>query len=70
LSKIRRECRCHPKRYQHRWLDPHLRAEQPVITIEAIKKAYDRERLQAIVVDVKASRTSVAITTIFPAQTR
>lgn len=40
--------------------------EQPVITIMAIKKAYSRERLQGIVVDTKATRNSVAITTSFP----
>jgi hypothetical protein len=40
--------------------------EQPVITIQAIKKSYDRKRLQAIVVDVKASQDHVAITTSFP----
>ncbi len=39
---------------------------QAVITIEAIKKAYDRERLQAIVVDVKATRDQVVITTSVP----
>jgi hypothetical protein len=42
---------------------------QPVIAIEAIKKAYDRERLQAIVVDVKASRDQVVITTSVPPRT-
>ncbi|MFZ1218266.1 MAG: hypothetical protein WAO00_03190 [Chthoniobacterales bacterium] len=40
--------------------------EQPVITIQAIKKAYSAERLQGIVVDTKATRSSVAITTSFP----
>jgi hypothetical protein len=41
-------------------------AEQPVISIQAIKKAYKAERLQGIVVDVKASRGSVVITTTLP----
>jgi hypothetical protein len=41
-------------------------AEQPVISIQAIKKAYKPERLQGIVVDVKASRGSVAVTTTLP----
>jgi hypothetical protein len=41
-------------------------AEQPVITIQAIKKAYKRERLQRIVVSVKADHSSVAITTSLP----
>src|SRR2546421_2694026 len=41
-------------------------AEAPQIVIQAIKKAYTRERLQGIVVDVKATRNSVAITTSFP----
>jgi hypothetical protein len=41
-------------------------AEQPVVLIQAIKKAYNAERLQGIVVDVKASRGSVVITTSFP----
>jgi hypothetical protein len=41
-------------------------AEKPEVTIQAIKKAYDRERLQQIVVDVKATRNNVAITTSFP----
>jgi hypothetical protein len=41
-------------------------AEEPVILIQAIKKAYTPERLQGIVVDVKANRGSVAITTSFP----
>lgn len=41
-------------------------AEQPVVLIQAIKKAYNAERLQGIIVDVKASRGSVAITTSFP----
>src|SRR6478736_4019860 len=40
-------------------------AEQPVITVEAIKRAYDPERLEAIVVDVKASRDHVEVTTKF-----
>jgi len=41
-------------------------AGAPRILIQAIKKAYTRERLQGIVVDVKAARNSVAITTSFP----
>jgi hypothetical protein len=41
-------------------------AEQSVITIQAIKKAYKADRLQGIVVDVKANRGSVAITTSYP----
>src|SRR5437763_4034687 len=41
-------------------------AEAPRILIQAIKKAYTRERLQGIVLDVKAARNSVAITTSFP----
>src|SRR6476469_7533105 len=43
-------------------------SDQPVISIQAIKKAYNRERLQGIVVDVKASRSSVAITTVTPSR--
>jgi hypothetical protein len=41
-------------------------ADAPQISIQAIKKAYTRERLQGIVVDVKATQNSVAITTSFP----
>jgi hypothetical protein len=41
-------------------------AEAPEITIQAIKKAYAPDRLQGIVVDVKATSNSVAITTSFP----
>jgi hypothetical protein len=41
-------------------------ADGPEISILAIKKAYTSERLQGIVVDVKATRNSVAIATIFP----
>lgn len=41
-------------------------AEQPVITVQAIKKAYNAERLQGIRVDTKASPKSVTITTSFP----
>jgi hypothetical protein len=41
-------------------------ADEPEIRIQAIKKAYDRERLEAIVVDVKATQSGVAITTTFP----
>ena len=41
-------------------------AEGPGITIRAFKKAYTEERLRGIVVDVKATRSKIAITTIFP----
>jgi hypothetical protein len=41
-------------------------SEEPEIRIQAIKKAYDRERLESIVVDVKATQSGVAITTTFP----
>ena len=41
-------------------------ADKPEIVIQAIKKAYNSERLQAIVVDVKASQSGVVITTRFP----
>jgi hypothetical protein len=41
-------------------------ADKPEIRIQAIKKAYDAQRLQAIAVDVKATQHSVAITTAFP----
>ena len=41
-------------------------ADQPVISIQAIKKAYNKERLAGIVVDVKATPNSVAISTSFP----
>jgi hypothetical protein len=41
-------------------------ADTPQISIQAIKKAYTRERLQGIVVDVKATQNSVAISTSFP----
>lgn len=41
-------------------------AEAPEISIQAIKKAYTHERLQGIVVEVKATANSVAITTSFP----
>src|SRR2546423_9282775 len=41
-------------------------ANQAGISIQAIKKAYSAERLRGIVVDVKASQRSVAITTSFP----
>jgi hypothetical protein len=41
-------------------------AEGPGITIRAFKKAYTEERLRGIVVDVKATRSSIAITTNFP----
>ena len=41
-------------------------ADKPEIRIQAIKKAYDQERLRAIMVGVKATQNSVAITTSFP----
>ena len=41
-------------------------ADKPQILIQAIKKAYNKERLQGIVVDVKASQSGVAITTTYP----
>jgi hypothetical protein len=41
-------------------------ADEPAIRFLAIKKAYTAERLQGIVVDVKASRDAVAITTTIP----
>jgi hypothetical protein len=41
-------------------------ADKPEILIQAIKKAYNTERLQGIVVDVKASQSGVAITTTYP----
>jgi hypothetical protein len=41
-------------------------ADVPAITIQAIKKAYTSERLQGIIVDVKATRNSVSIATTFP----
>jgi hypothetical protein len=41
-------------------------ADEPAIRFLAIKKAYSAERLQGIVVDVKASRDAVAITTTIP----
>jgi hypothetical protein len=41
-------------------------ADGASISIQAIKKAYTMEHLQGIVVDVKATRNSVAITTSFP----
>lgn len=41
-------------------------AEQSVVTVQAIKKAYNAERLRGIFVDTKASPKSVAITTSFP----
>jgi hypothetical protein len=40
--------------------------DKPEISILAIKKAYTSERLKGIVVDVKATPTSVAIGTTFP----
>ena len=41
-------------------------AEAPRILIQAIKKAYSRERLDGIVVDVKASPNDVTVTTTIP----
>ena len=41
-------------------------AEEPVITVQAIKKAYNADRLKGIRVDTKATQKSVAITTSFP----
>jgi hypothetical protein len=41
-------------------------AEEPVVTVQAIKKAYNAERLRGILVDTKATPKSVAITTSFP----
>ena len=41
-------------------------AETPVVRFQAIKKAYNAERLQGIIVDVKASRSRIAITTSLP----
>lgn len=41
-------------------------AEGPGVTVRAFKKAYTEERLRGIVVDVKATRSSIAITTSFP----
>src|SRR6476469_1446264 len=41
-------------------------AEEPVVTVQAIKKAYDAERLKGILVDTKATPTGIVITTSFP----
>ncbi|HZE13295.1 MAG TPA: hypothetical protein VE086_06035 [Chthoniobacterales bacterium] len=41
-------------------------ADEPAIRFLAIKKAYTAERLQGIVVDVKASRAAVSIRTTIP----
>ncbi len=41
-------------------------ADTPAIAIQAIKKAYTPERLEGIVVDVKATGNSVTISTTFP----
>ena len=41
-------------------------AETPQVSIQAIRKVYTPECLEKIVVDVKATRNSVAITTSFP----
>ena len=40
--------------------------EEPVVIVQAIKKAYNAERLKGIKVDTKATPGSVAITTSFP----
>ena len=40
--------------------------DKPEVRVQAIKRAYNTERLHGIVVDVKASRKQVAITTSFP----
>src|SRR5215208_4642477 len=41
-------------------------AQEPVVTVQAIKKAYNAERLKGILVDTKATPAGVAITTSFP----
>src|SRR6476620_10280004 len=41
-------------------------ADKPEVRIQAIKKAYNAERLHGVVVDIKASRDRIAITTSFP----
>jgi hypothetical protein len=41
-------------------------AEKPEVRIQAIKKAYNVERLRSIVVDVKATPNRIAITTTVP----
>src|SRR5690348_1958984 len=41
-------------------------AEQPEVRIQAIKKAYNAERLRGIVVDIKATPNRITITTTFP----
>lgn len=41
-------------------------ADESVVRIKAIKKAYNAERLQGILVDTKATPKSVVITTSFP----
>jgi hypothetical protein len=41
-------------------------AERPEVRIQAIKRAYNAERLHGIVVDVKASPNRITITTTFP----
>ena len=40
--------------------------ELPVVIVQAIKKAYNAERLHGIVVDTKATPNRIAITTSFP----
>ncbi|HKP92784.1 MAG TPA: hypothetical protein VJS88_02730 [Chthoniobacterales bacterium] len=44
-------------------------AQQSVISIQAIKKAYKAERLHGIAVNVKASAGGVVVTTSFPPRT-
>jgi hypothetical protein len=44
-------------------------AEAPVISIQAIKKAYKPDRLQGIVVDVKVDGGNIAVTTTLPPRT-
>ena len=41
-------------------------AEEPVVIVQAIKKAYNSERLSGIRIDTKATENSVTITTSFP----
>lgn len=44
-------------------------AEKPEVRIQAIKKAYNAERLHGIVVDIKATQNRIAITTSVPPRT-
>src|SRR4051794_21590467 len=41
-------------------------AEEPVVKVQAIKKAYNEERLKGILVDTKATPKGITITTSFP----